>query len=272
MNRIEKPARGTVERWCYDFVVVDVLTAKLSPPPPPAAWCDAPEALRVAAPGRPACFRVVTRSAKTPTRAALRDPAARGKLLHTFLHHELQAAELFAWAVLAFPETPQAFRRGLVRLALEELEHLTLYRDRLAANGQQVGDFAVRDWFWSRVGACRDATGFVAILGLGLEGANLEHAARFAEWFRAAGDDATADVLQRVEREEVGHVAFACEWFERLTGAPLSYDAFRRALPAPLSPALFAGRPLNRAARLAAGFDAPFLERLAAAPPAHVPR
>ena len=61
-------------------------------------------------------------------------------------------------------------------------------------------------------------------------------------------------------------------WFERLTGRPLDYDTWAAALPAPLTPSVLQGRPLNRAARLAAGLDEPFLERLAAEPSTSLPR
>jgi uncharacterized ferritin-like protein (DUF455 family) len=199
-------------------------------------------------------------------------PEARARLLHTFVHHELQAAELFAWAVLALPEAPRAFRAGLVRLCLAELCHARLYRARLRALGVEFGELPVRDWFWERVPECAGALAFVALLGLGLEGANLEHSARYARHFRAAGDEASARVLERIERDETRHVAFARRWFERFSGAPLDYDAWRAALPAPLTPALLQGRPLNRAARRAAGLDELFLERLAAEPPASARR
>jgi uncharacterized ferritin-like protein (DUF455 family) len=269
-SRPSEPPAGTVERWCWELIHTDRLERKLAPPAPPdvsaaGAWEADPPARRVERPGRPPELRVVNRSARTPD--SLRSPLARARLLHTFLHHELQAAELFAWAVLAFPETPRAFRAGLVRLCREELEHLALYRAHLERLGQAVGDFPVRDWFWQRVGATQDAATFVALQGLGFEGANLEHSARFRERFEAAGDHAGARILARVERDEIGHVAFAARWFERLSGGPLDYERWRAALPPPLTPAVLRGRPLNRAARRRAGLDESFLARLEAEPP-----
>jgi uncharacterized ferritin-like protein (DUF455 family) len=262
------PLAGTVERWCFDLVTTRELGRKLSPPRPPERWEEAPPALRLDAPGRPAELRVSARSAKTPSPGALERREVRARVMHTFLHHELQAAELFAWAVLAFPRTPRAFREGLVRLCREELGHLALYAEHLRELGFAVGAFAVRDWFWSRVTACADATAFVALQGIGLEGANLEHSPRFAACFRSAGDETGARILERVAEDEVGHVAFAAHWFAALGGRPLDYDRWCAALPAPLTPAILKGRPLNRAARVRAGLDEAFLARLEAEPPA----
>lgn len=263
---------GTVERWCADLIGTTRLEEKLRPGPPPeladdASWEEAPPARRIDAPGRPPELAVSERAAKAPKPGALRSPEARARAFHTFLHHELQAAELFAWAVLAFPDAPRELRAGLVRLAVEELGHLELYRACLEAGGFAVGDFPVRDWFWQRVPTCADAASFVALQGLGLEGGNLEHSARFAVAFRDAGDEDGARILERVGEEEVGHVAFAKRWFEKLTGEPLDYDRWRAALPEPLTPALLSGRPLNRDARARAGQDEAFLARLEAEPP-----
>jgi uncharacterized ferritin-like protein (DUF455 family) len=265
------PAQATVERWCEAFVLATTLEAKLAPPPPPelraaSSWAPAAAPLRLPAPGRPPELSVVARAPGAPRPEAVRDPAARARLVHTFVHHELQAAELFAWGVLAFPQTPREFRAGLVRLALEELEHLRLYVALLEGLGRRYGDFPVRDWFWQRVPTCATPESFVALQGLGLEGANLEHAARYAAALRQVGDERSAAVFEQVEREEVAHVAFARHWFERFTGAALDYERWKAALPPPLSPAILRGLPLNLAARRRAGFDDQFLARLEAEP------
>ncbi|HEX6886059.1 MAG TPA: DUF455 family protein [Planctomycetota bacterium] len=261
-----QPPPGTVEAWCLELVTTTDLEGKLRPAPPPDRWEPAPPARRLAAPGRPAGLSRTARAPRTPRPEALVDPRARARLVHAFLHHELQAAELFAWAILAFPAAPREFRAGCLRLAREELAHLALYRAHLAHLGATCGDFPVRDWFWERVGGVRDELAFVAWLGLGLEGANLEHSARFAAAFRAAGDEEGARILERVEHDEVGHVAFARAWFEHWSGAPLDYERWRAVLPRPLTPAVLRGLPLNRTARARAGLDAAFLARLEAEP------
>jgi uncharacterized ferritin-like protein (DUF455 family) len=265
---ISTPPTGTLERWCFDFICTTDLAAKLAPPSTDglAFASDAPER-RIAVPGRPTELVVVERSPSAPRAGALVSPEARARLLHTFVHHELQAAELFAWAILAFPRTPQAFRTGLLALCREELEHMQLYLAHMRALGTEFGAHPVRDWFWERVALCETPAAFVALQGLGLEGANLDHCPRFAAQFRTVGDEAGARILERVQEEEIGHVAFAARWFEHFSGAPLDYDRWRAALPAPLTPALLQGRPLDLAARRRAGLDETFLARLAAEPP-----
>lgn len=260
------PPAGTVERWSFDLVHARDVEAKLAARPPDLdddrSWEPDPKERRAVAPGRGAGFEVVERSPAAPRISALANPRARAQLFHTFAHHELQAAELFAWAVLAFPSTPRAFRAGLVRLAREELAHLRLYRAHLLELGLDYGALPVRDWFWERVSTCATPLQFVALQGLGLEGANLEHTARYAARFREVGDEAGAEVLAHVERDEVAHVAFAVRWFAQFAGAPLDFDRWSASLPPPLTPALLQGRPLNRAARARAGLDAEFLARL----------
>lgn len=264
------PPAGTVERWCFELVHTRDLEAKLAARPPDLdderSWEPDPPARRASAPGRPVDLEIARRSPPAPRLSALTSARARAQLFHTFAHHELQAAELFAWALLAFPSTPRAFRAGLVRLAREELAHLRLYRAHMRTLGLDYGAQPVRDWFWERVATCASPLQFVALQGLGLEGANLEHTARYAARFREVGDDEGASILSHVESDEVAHVAFAAQWFAVFAGAPLDFDRWSESLPPPLTPALLQGRPLNRDARTRAGFDAEFLARLANVP------
>jgi uncharacterized ferritin-like protein (DUF455 family) len=243
------PAEGTVERWAWEYIEARSLPDKLAPPPPPSFWERSGTARRLTRPGRPAELRIESRAHKA---RGLQAPSGRARALHTFLHHELQAAELMAWAILAFPETPIAFRRGLLRIALDEIRHMALYAERIAALGHGVGEFPVRDWFWERVPTVTAPSAFVAVMGLGLESANLEHTATFAARFRAAGDEESAAIQETVGREEIAHVAFGVRWFSEWSGG-LEFDAWCRALPPPLTPLLMRGTPLAEDARRKAG-------------------
>ncbi|HEY1959374.1 MAG TPA: DUF455 family protein [Polyangiaceae bacterium] len=260
---MSEPAEGTVERWAWDFIRATALDAKLAPPEPTERFENGP-ARRVTPPGRPPELRVAAKAKKT---RGLGSKEGRARALHAFLHHELQAAELMAWAVLAFPQTPAEFRAGLVRIARDEIRHMRIYAEQIERLGFHVGDFEVRDWFWERVPTAKTPASFVAVMGLGLESANLEHAATFAAKFRAAGDEEGARAQEIVGREEIAHVRFGVRWFETFA-APLEFDAWRRALPEPLTPLLMRGLPLERSARRKAGQPERFIDELEAWQPA----
>ncbi len=259
---MDVPEPGTVERWAWDYITSTSLERKLAPEPPPSprSWETSAPPRRLEAPGRPPELRVTERADKT---RGLRASSGRARALHTFLHHELQAAELMAWALLAFPDTPLEFREGLIRIALDEVRHMGMYAERIERLGHRVGDFPVRDWFWTRVPTCRDPASFVAVMGLGLESANLEHTASFAARFREAGDEEGARVQELVGLEEIAHVRFGVRWFEHFTGG-LDFEAWMRALPEPLTPLLMRGRPLRRDARRRAGQTDRFIDELEA--------
>jgi uncharacterized ferritin-like protein (DUF455 family) len=239
----------------------EVLSVKLAPPPLPQLVLTTHAPLRLPRPGRPPELRRATEKTKTPRAGALRDPKKRAALLHTFLHHELQAAELMCWAVLAFPDTPLSFKRGLIGICHDEIRHMRLYSAHIESLGCAVGDFPVRDWFWSRVPAAQTPTAFVAAMGLGFEAANLDHTRRFSDRFRSVGDEAGARLQEVVAHEEIAHVAFAAHWFRQFEGE-LSFEGFCKALPEPLSPMVMRGDPIDRGARATAGLDETFLDEL----------
>ena len=143
-----QPPLGTLERWAFDYITSTTLEAKLSPPPlPETAWEERPRSRRALRPGRPASLQPATKKSKTPKGEQLRDPKKRAQLLHGFLHHELQAAELFAWAMLTFVDAPRALRLGWLKIALDECRHMRMYEGELQRLGFTYGDFGVRDWF-----------------------------------------------------------------------------------------------------------------------------
>ncbi len=258
-----EPRENTVERWAWDYVASASLSHKLAPPPIPEAWADDLLALRVDRPGRPPELRAATKPAKSPRDAALVEPLQRARVLHTFFHHELQAAELMCWAILAFPDAPRPFRAGLLQIAKDEIRHMGLYAEHLTTLGAAVGDFSVRDWFWKRVPSAAAPVDFVATMGMGFEAGNLDHAPRFEALFRAAGDTRGADLQALVGYEEIAHVKFAVHWFKKLTGG-LDFDAWRARLAPPLSPMVMRGGAINVRDRTRAGLGPEFLERLGA--------
>lgn len=266
----EPPTDGpdtTVEAWARAYVSSTELSTKLRPPPVPERFEPHASPEPWPRPGRPRELVVSAKAKKSPGPEALRAPARRAQVLHGFLHHELQAAELMAAALLCFPDAPLELRRGIARVITDELRHMALYEAHLATLGVAFGALPVRDWFWERVPACTTMRQFLAVMGVGFEGGNLDHSPRFAERFRAVGDDEGARLLERVADEEIAHVRLAARWFlelePRIEG-PLALARWMHELPAPLSPLVMRGRPLDRRRRLKAGLPPSFVEELEA--------
>lgn len=255
-----------VEAWAEHYVRSQRLADKIRPAPVPAQFRVAPVPLRLTAPGRPPEFRLARRGERTPKLEALKEPYYRARALHAFFHHELQAAELMCWALLAFADAELEFRKGLLGICLDEIRHMNLYREHIEALGSKIGDFGVREWFWKRVPSCPTKLAFVAVMGMGLEAANLEYAADFAARFRVAGDERGAQIQERIAKEEIAHVSFATRWFARWTGGT-DFDTWARELPLPLSPWVMHGSPIALEARRKAGMSAEFIAALEAYEP-----
>ena len=258
MQPVSEP---TVEAWAHHYVITTRLSDKTRPAQPPAQFEARAESRDVRPSARPAELELTERAPRSPRSGALREPRARARVLHAFWHHELQAAELMCWALLRFPSAEPSFRRGLVSVWRDEVRHMRMYEAEIERLGFSLGAFPVRDWFWERVPSCDTPLRFVALMGMGLEGANLEHARRFAALFRAAGDDQAARVQEQIGLEEVRHVRFATRWFEAWTGA-VDFTAWARELPKPLSPLLMRGKTVDRELRQRAGMSEQFISEL----------
>jgi uncharacterized ferritin-like protein (DUF455 family) len=254
--------------YAESIVTSDSLEAKLVPPPAELVLDDAEPPLVISAPGRPANLTIASaRKVKTPPVAGMRDPAQRARILHALANHELQAVELFAWALLAYPQAPIAFRRGLVAILADEQRHFTLYVDRLAAHGAAFGDHPVTGHFWNKLDHLVTPLDFVCAMGLTFENANLDFAGDYAQAARACGDEATAAVLDQVHTDEIGHVHFAWIWLRRLAGDVDPWQAYLAHVKFPLGPKRARGARFDRDARRRAGFDEAFIAALEATEP-----
>lgn len=254
-------ALSNAQAWALAVIEAPSLEGKLNPGACPVALDGS--AAAPGSPSRPAPLRVVARAPKTPRPGAMQRPEARARLLHTFAHHELQAAEIFCWAFLCFPNEPESFRRGLLKIAQDELRHARQYIVEIERLGSSYGAHPVRDWFWERFASVRTPLQFVSLMGIGFEGGNLDHCERWASLFRGVGDEAGARCQEHIGREEEQHVAFAVNWFEHYAG-PLNFERWRAELPAPLTPTVMHGAQLAAQARTRAGLEHSFQEALIA--------
>jgi len=248
------------------LIAAESLDGKLRPPPSDIADEARGAALRVDGPARPAGLAIrFGGEVRVPPAIAWSDVAQRMRILHAAANHELQAAELFAWAILAFPDAPAAMRRGWLRILADEQRHCAMYVARLEAHGARFGDFPVSGHFWRKANDLATPLQFNCAMGLTFENANLDFGREYVEAAERAKDHASADVLRAVHADEVHHVRFAWEWLVKLKDpAQSAWDAYVANVRPPHGPRRARGADFDKASRVAAGFDEDFIARLEA--------
>lgn len=223
---------------------------------------DGPEPIRL--PGRPA----------TPKRVHPRDLPKRGfgsiegraAFIHAVAHIEFNAIDL-AWdAVYRFRGMPADYYADWVSVANDEARHFTMLRGRLRELGYDYGDFDAHNGLWEMAEkTAGSGLARMALVPRVLEARGLDVTPGMIVKLRALGDDPTADILEVILREEVGHVAAGSRWYrwhcERAGVEPRA--RFRELLHEYATGVLH--KPFNTEARLQAGFDLEELESLLAA-------
>lgn len=198
-----------------------------------------------------------------PRGKALADPIKRATAHHIMANHELQALEVMAFVVCAFPDAPVEFRAGLANIMADEQRHTRLHIDRMTELGMQFGDLPVNGYFWNKAQEFRDLLDYLAGLPLTFEGRNLDHTLEFEAEFTAAGDERSAGIMRAIHRDEIRHVAFGVHWLRTLKPADQSeWDAYQSHLQWPLRPEKSKGDVFDRASREAAGMSAEFIDLL----------
>ncbi len=262
--------RAFAEQIAFGTTLADKLVADAggaAGEPSAPRWTDTSRGpgVVVGRPGRPASLAFPTGRVKDtlPGKAALTDPRQRGLLLHRFANHELLALEIMAATLLRFPDAPRAFRISLAATMADEQVHLRLYLARMGELGVELGEIPVNDFFWRCMQDVREPIDYVVRMSLVFEQANLDFTRYYQNTFAKVGDTATAELLQRVYEDEIGHVKVGLSFFRKMT-APSADDwtSFVSLLAEPLSPARAKGTVFDREGRQRAGFDSAFIDHM----------
>jgi uncharacterized ferritin-like protein (DUF455 family) len=263
---IDSTASESVHEFCKAVLLRGDLASKLCPG---ASLDDSNPgpALAISQPARDPELSLVGESHPLPRPGELRDPGARASCLARFAHHELMAVELFAWALLRWPDVEPDLRQDWLSVLADEQTHCRLYLERLDAHGSSLAKHPLADYFWKQVPAIGASPAgpraFLAAMGLTLEQANLDFTLVYRDAFRSAGDETSARVCERVHRDEIGHVRSAARWIARLAEGPGDdLDAYLGAVPFPLSAARAKGRRFDLASRRNAGLSERFIEHV----------
>ncbi|MFO0979338.1 MAG: DUF455 family protein [Planctomycetaceae bacterium] len=223
------------------------------------------EPLRVAVPSRPANLQFAARrtAPAMPKAESLKDPARRAVAHHIMANHELQALEVMAMVLLAFPEAPTEFRLGMARIMFDEQRHTRMHAQRCQELGLKFGDLPVNSWIWQKACDYQTTLEYVAGLPLVFEGANLDHTVEFEQYFRSAGDLRSAAIMRAIHKDEIHHVEFGFVWLRNWKRPDQTdWDAWTEALHWPIRPSKARGELFQTDARRQAGLDDDFIERL----------
>ena len=232
--------------------------------------CEPGPAERIALPARPESLRFCQprQAPPMPHLLSLGEPRRRGIAHHIMANHELQALEVMACVLRAFPEAPTEFRLGLARVMCDEQRHTRLHAERGAELGVPFGSLPVNGYFWIKAQEFAEVLDYLAGLPLTFEGGNLDHTLEFEAAFREAGDTRGGDIMRAIHHDEIEHVAFGWRWLQRLKPAGQSeWDAYVAHLHWPLRPSKSRGRVFHREPRQAAGLSPEFIARLEADDP-----
>jgi len=167
---------------------------------------------RPARPSRP----LLLAPKEMPKRKAGGNAAKRTALLHALAHIELNAIDL-AWDLIArfgTADTPRAFFDDWVKVADEEALHFQMLSARLQELGSFYGDLPAHDGLWEAATVtANDLLARLAIVPLVLEARGLDVTPGTVADMSRAGDEATAALLERIYKDEIGHVAAGMRWF-----------------------------------------------------------
>jgi len=220
---------------------------------------------RIETPVRPADLQFAPRrtAPAMPKGQAFGDPAKRAIAHHIMANHELQALEVMAMVLLAFPEAPAEFRQGLATIMFDEQRHTRLHANRAEQLGLRFGELPVNSYIWKKATEYASVLEYVAGLPLVFESANLDHTVEFEQYFLAVGDQRGADIMKAIHLDEIQHVEFGITWLRQFKPEDQSdFDAWAAALHWPVRPGNARGTEFQSEARQSAGLDQDFIDQL----------
>lgn len=216
-------------------------------------WQDTtPVTLRCGRPAKPALVPPKHVPFRKPN-----TPEGRARLLHAIVHIEFSAINLALDHAARFRGMPPAYYGDWIGVAAEECHHFQLLRERLRALGHDYGDFPAHAGLWEMAEKTTgDVLARMALVPRLLEARGLDATPPIQKRLIEHGDEASAQILDVILRDEIGHVGLGDRWFrhlcaERQLEPASTYRQLLADFNAPRPQA-----PMNESARLAAGFTA----------------
>lgn len=263
----QKLSENTDKISYYDFAKLVLLGENLEDKliSPTVEWSEWENFELPKLPGRSGVIAFSDEQIKFPKSSRLNETDKKAIALHSFANHELLAIEMMAAALLIYPhqsEDDVRFKRGILTALKEEQKHLSLYIGRLNKLGYQFGDFPLNDFFWRQMDKLKTPSQYAAVMALTFEAANLDFAQHYAKLFREFGDIETAEILEIVLEDEIGHVAFGAHWMKKWRKDKTLWQYYQDSLPWPLTPARSKGIGFDPKIHEKAMSDSEFIQEL----------
>ncbi len=215
-----------------------------------------------AIPGRPALPELI--SPKFVKHRSMRTTEGRAAMIHALTHIEFNAINLALDAIWRFAGMPSAYYADWLKVAGEEALHFSLLAGHLQSLGYQYGDFPAHNSMWEMADKTSgDILARMALVPRTLEARGLDATPSTRAKLAQAGDQAAAEILDIILRDEIGHVAIGNHWYkvlcdERELDPVTTYAQLAIHYKAPTLRG-----PFNLEARRAAGFSELELRALA---------
>jgi len=197
---------------------------------------------------------------KFPKKGSLHQNKSKALALHFFANHELMAIELFAWAIVQFPEISKDEKKRLILTLSDEQKHFKLYQKRIQRLGVSFGDYPVNDFFWRIISQSSSIEQFYSLMALTFEQANLDFMSFYLDCFKSIGDEETAAILNIIYEDEISHVQRGARFLRNDTQE--LWDIYQSYLPKGVTPARGKGMTFDKDARKKAGLDEHFIQQM----------
>ncbi len=166
-------------------------------------------------PAREACFHVVQTGNEMYEMAGM-SLESRRERLHRHMNNELGAIEIAAQCLVDFPEADWELRLQLARQCWDEARHASALRRRLFELGGYKGEFPIANYEWSVTCILDSLAARLAVQNRTYEAGLMDLLGNLRKLWRAAGDEKTAEMLEDILADEVGHVRFANQWIRKM--------------------------------------------------------
>lgn len=194
--------------------------------------------------------------------------AGRAALLHAIAHIEFNAIDLafdmaarFSGEIVKLGLNVETFIADWIKVGDDEARHFGLITARLEQFGVRYGDMPAHNGLWEAAAdTAENLSARLAVAPLILEARGLDVTPDMIDRLRTAGDDESADILNIIYEDEIGHVACGQRWFYEVCTA-LNREPVDEFIA--LRTAYFKGvmkPPFNHEARAKAGLPRAFYD------------